>query len=315
MVSDLIFSSIIVSILILIIMIGFGFSIFARTKKTSLFFDIFIFVLMLVMLVMIVLIYFFYPRTTQTPSPSPEPQPIQPSPIMPSPFTSVSQMPKYFQYDPTSKNLKRLSFDKITDGKEIVDYFHKNDESLFVLSDGTIVSIFGQRIDRYPTNPPMQKVRVSKGNYVGLSNGNIYFSKDLKNWTKDTSYSNIINFDVPSNQTNILYLQTPNENILFDLNTMNSTKEPSSKKAYGSTQNSFLRFTNDGIFINDQMLYRDSRLGNVDSTDKFYIVPDKIQSKYKIRDIFATDNKAILKLEGDTSVPDQYFIGDELIYR
>ena len=63
-------------------------------------------------------------------------------------------MPKYFQYDPTSKNLKRLSFDKITDGKEIVDYFHKNDESYIIaeniqLTKARYIQLFGETLSEY----------------------------------------------------------------------------------------------------------------------------------------------------------------------
>jgi len=352
MVSNTIFTTIIILILAVILVVGFGLSLYFRTQKSPILFDIFLFVCTLILLVLSIIIVFFFqpdpsevpapqpvpgpapgpapgpgpvpqptpgPMPQPTPGPTPQPTPTpQPAPIAPSPILTRfgnANLPKYYQYDPKTKNLKRLNFDKITDGKEIVDYFHKNDETLFVLSDGTIVSIFGDRIDKYPTNPPIEKIRVTKGNYVGLSDGSIYFSKNLKNWVRDNSYSNVLDFDVPSDQNNILYIQTPSENLIMDLNTNYLTREPSSKKQYGSNVTSFLRFTNDGIFINDQFLYKDARLGNIDNKDKNYIIPLNTQNKYKILDIYSADDKAILKLESDANTSEQFFIGDELIYR
>jgi len=233
-------------------------------------------------------------------------------------------MLSYYQYDPSTKTLKRLSLENVTQGKELVDYFHKNDESLFVLDDGTIVSIVGDNITRYPSTG-IQKIRITNNRYVGLSNGKLYVSKDLTNWQHDTSKpSNVIDFDIPTKQNNILHLQTPTENLLLDVNTNGIlSREPATQKKYGTTTQSFVKFSNGGAFHNDQTYYKDVDLANIDDYDNLYIVPNKNtrtpssarQDNYQIQDILTSDNQSIAKIRSNNILPDKIYVGEDIIYR
>jgi hypothetical protein len=242
-------------------------------------------------------------------------------------ITSTStdgSMLSYYQYDPSTKTLKRLSLENVTQGKELVDYFHKNDESLFVLDDGTIVSIVGDNITRYPSTG-IQKIRITNNRYVGLSNGKLYVSKDLTNWQHDTSKpSNVIDFDIPTKQNNILHLQTPTENLLLDVNTNGIlSREPATQKKYGTTTQSFVKFSNGGAFHNDQTYYKDVDLANIDDYDNLYIVPNKNtrtpssarQDNYQIQDILTSDNQSIAKIRSNNILPDKIYVGEDIIYR
>lgn len=226
----------------------------------------------------------------------------------------------YYQFDPTNRTLKKLSIDNITDGTPISDYFHRNDESIFTLTDGTIVSILGDDIQKIRSSPPIQKIRILGNQYIGFSNGKLYLSSDLKNWREDTSKpSNIIDFDVPVNQNHILYIRTPKENILYDskTNQVISTEAPEPKR-FGSSVNSYVKYTPDAIIHtrdNQQTSYKGYIIGDVDNRDRLYIFPVKLNDDYTVKEIFTADNNVILKVDSFIQPRDQINVSNEVVTR
>lgn len=226
----------------------------------------------------------------------------------------------YYQFDPTNRTLKKLSIDNITDGTPISDYFHRNDESIFTLTDGTIVSILGDDVQKIRSSPPIQKIRILGNQYIGFSNGKLYLSSDLKNWREDTSKpSNIIDFDVPVNQNHILYIRTPKENILYDskTNQVISTESPEPKR-FGSSVNSYVKYTPDAIIHNrdnQQTSYKGYIIGDVDNRDRLYIFPVKLNDDYTVKEIFTADNNVILKVDSFIQPQDQINVSNEVVTR
>jgi hypothetical protein len=226
----------------------------------------------------------------------------------------------YYQFDPNDRTLKKLAIDKITDGTPISDYFHRNDESIFTLTDGTIVSILGDNIEKIRSSPPIQKIRILGNQYIGFSNGKLYLSSDLKNWREDTTKpSNIIDFDVPVNQNYILYIRTPKENILYDTKSNQViTTEPAEPKRFGSSVNSYVKYTPDAIIHNrdnQQTSYKGYIIGDVDNRDRLYIFPVKLNDDYTVKDIFTADNNVILKVDSFIQPQDQINVSNDVISR
>lgn len=233
-------------------------------------------------------------------------------------FGSSTFFTSYYQFDPRNRTLKKLSLDKITDGTPITDYYHRNDESIFVLLDGTIVSILGDDIERIKSSPPMQKIRVAGNQYVGFSNGKLYVSSDLKNWKEyPFSPTNVIDFDVPVGQNNIIYIRTQKENILWDAlnNKVISTEAPEPKR-FGSTVNSYVKYLQDGIVHtrgSEQQTYKGYIIGDVDNNDRLYIFPVKLNDDYTVKDIFTADNNVILKIDSFIKPSDSINVSSEVI--
>lgn len=226
----------------------------------------------------------------------------------------------YYQFDPNERSLKKLMIDNITDGTPISDYFHRNDESIFTLTDGTIVSILGDDIQKIRSSPPIQKIRILGNQYIGFSNGKLYLSSDLKNWREDTSKpSNIVDFDVPVNQNNILHFRTPKEGVLYDTKTNQvlSTEGPEPKR-FGSSVNSYVKYTQDAIIHNrnnQQNSYSGYIIGDVDNNDRLYIFPVKLNDDYTVKEIYTADNNVILKVDSFTKPQDRIDVSSQVVTR
>ncbi len=249
------------------------------------------------------------------------PSTIVPPMQMPPTLSSSEKAPttSYYGYNPSNQTLEWIDLDKVTLGKQILDTFHRNDESIFVLDDG-IITILGDEINRYTQGLPIKKVRVLKNEYVGLANGKIYKSKDLANWTLDSSKpTNVLDMDVPFNQDNILFIQTPNENLWIDVNTNQLiNKENSETRKYGSDLNNYLRKTNDGVYIvkdGMQSLFRGYGFGDVSNQNRFLVVPNQIKEGYKVIDSMNLDDKLLVKVETLTDKPDRTIQTRDLIYQ
>jgi len=226
----------------------------------------------------------------------------------------------YYQFDPMNRTLKKLSTDKITPGTPISDYFHRNDESIFTLTDGTIVSILGDNVETIKSSPPITKVRILGNQYIGFSNGKLYLSSDLKNWKEyPMSPSDVVDFDVPVNQNNILYIRTPKENIIYDDKTMKIiSKEAPEPKRFGSNLNSYVKYTPDSIIHyrnNQQTSYQGYVIGDVDNQDRLYIFPVKLNDDYTVNEIFTADNNVILKVDSFNKPADQINVSNDVITR
>jgi hypothetical protein len=248
---------------------------------------------------------------------------IPPGPVFPEMaskpnFGGTTFFTSYYQYDTKDKSLKKLSLDKITGGVNVSDYFHRNDETIFVLDDGTIVSILGDDIQRYKTSPSIQKIRISGNQYVGFSNGKLYLSSDLKNWTENQGTpKDIVDFDVPVGQTNILYIRTPKENIIYDVkaNKVLSTESPDPKR-FGSNLNSYVKYTQDGIVHNrgsQQNSYQGYLIGDVDNKDNLYIFPVKLDESSMIREMYTADDNVILKIDTFKTPSDKINVANQVI--
>jgi hypothetical protein len=237
--------------------------------------------------------------------------------LQPPNFGGSTFFTTYYQFDPNDRTLKRLAIDNITDGTPISDYFHRNDESIFVLTDGTIVSIIGDEIQKIRSSPPIQKIRILDNQYIGFSNGKLYLSSDLKNWREDKSKpSNIIDFDVPVNQNNVLYIRTPKENILYDskTNQVISTEGPEPKR-FGSSLDSYVKYTQDAIIHNrgnKQTSYNGYIIGDVDNRDRLYIFPVKLNDDYTVKEIFTADNNVILKVDSFIQPQDRINVSNQV---
>jgi hypothetical protein len=231
--------------------------------------------------------------------------------------TSSSQEFVYYQFLPQEKIMKKLKLENLTEGRKIIDYFHKNDESLFVLEDGTIISIIGDNISTEKTVPPIQKIRVLGNNYIGLSGGKLFISKNLKDWSLDsTKPTNVIDFDVPVSQPNYLFVQTPSDNLVLDTTKNNRmiSRNKSETVKYGSNIDKFVRIDNQGVWINGKTLLKDYKIADIDQKDHVYIAPTQ-NKDYTISNIMTADDYAIMELKSDPKLPDRIFVGDQIIYQ
>ena len=258
------------------------------------------------------------------PPSSPAPSPTPSLPMMPPPPVSSNSSEKppttsYYGYNPNTKSLDLINLDNLTLGKQILDTYHRNDESIFVLYDG-IISVLGDEINRYTQGLPIKKVRISNNEYIGLANGKIYKSKDLANWVLDSSKpTNILDIDVPFQQDQILFIQTPSENLIVDNKTNQIlAKEASESRKYGSNLNNYLRRTNDGIYIVQdgmQSLYKGYSFGDVSNQNRFLIVPNNLKDGYKVVDSMNLDDKLLVKIETLTDKPDNKIMVKDLVYQ
>lgn len=256
------------------------------------------------------------PPTVPSTPPLNSPPIVSPTPSGPS---EVPPTTSYYAFNPNTNSLDLINLDTVTLGKQILDTYHRNDESIFVLDDG-IVTILGDEISRYPGSIPIKKIRISKNEYIALANGKIYKSKDLANWTQDTTKpSNILDMDVPFNQDNLLFIQTPTENLIFDNQTNQVLlKEPSETRKYGSNTNNFLRKTNDGIYVvrdGMQSLYKGYPFGDVSNQNRFLVVPSQLKDGYKVIDSMNLDDKLLVKVETKTNKPESKIMVQDLIYQ
>ena len=233
-------------------------------------------------------------------------------------FGGTTFLTSYYQYEPQSRTLKKLSLDNITGGQPVSDYFHKNDESIFVMTDGTIVSILGDKIEKIKSSPQIEKIRVLGNQYIGLSNGKLYLSSDLKNWKDYSPISGVIvDFDVPVAQNQILYVRTQKENILFDSqnNQVIQTESPEPKR-FGSNVNSFVKYTQEGIVHNrgnEKMSYNGYVIGDVDNKDRLYIFPVRLNDNYTVKEIYTADNNVIVKVESFVTPSDTLNVDSNVI--
>jgi hypothetical protein len=265
------------------------------------------------------------PNTTLTSPVTPSPPVSSPSPSPPvpsqqsTPSSDIAPTTSYYAYNPNTNTLELLNLDNVTYGKQILDTYHKNDESIFVLDDG-IITILGNEINRYTQALPIKKVRVLNNEYIGLANGKLYKSKDLANWTVDTTKpNNIIDMDVPFQQENILFIQTPTENLLIDSNNNQIiSKEASETRKYGSYVNTLIRKTNDGIYsVKDgmQSLYRGYQFGDISNQNRILLVPNQLKEGYKVIDTMNLDDKLLVKIETQTNKPDPKIQVKDLVYQ
>jgi hypothetical protein len=236
-------------------------------------------------------------------------------------MTSDSLSPIYYIVNPETRSLSKINLQKTIGNQKLIDYFHKNDETIFVLADGTIVSIIGSNVNKFSSLPNVKKIRILNNQYVGLANGKIYLSKDLKTWTLDNSRPNgsIVDIDVPSNQNNILFVQTPNDSILYNVSNQNAilSRGPSEKRKYGSTVDYFIKLDNNGItsnLLDSKKTFKGYTLGEIDHEDHIYIVPDRV-GNMKVQDLFSSDNQAIVSLMGDETAPERIKLDANFIYQ
>ena len=234
---------------------------------------------------------------------------------------SNSMSPVYYIVNPQTKTLTKINLQKTIGDQRLIDYFHKNDESIFVLQDGTIVSIIGSNVNKYNSLPNVKKVRILNNQYVGLANGKVYLSKDLRTWNLDNSRPNasIVDIDVPANQNNILFVQTPNDSILYNVSNRNAilSRGPSEKRKYGSTVDYFIKLDSNGItsnLLDTKKNFKGYSLGEIDHEDHIYLFPDRI-GNMKVQDLFSSDNQAIVSLMGDETAPDRIKLDANFIYQ
>jgi hypothetical protein len=128
-----------------------------------------------------------------------------------------------------------------------------------------------------------------------------------------------LDMDVPFNQDQILFIQTPNENLWIDANTNQVVnKESSEVRKYGSDLNNFLRKTNDGVYIvkdGMQSLFRGYGFGDVSNQNRFLVVPNQIKEGYKVIDSMNLDDKLLVKVETLTDKPERMIQTRDLIYQ
>jgi hypothetical protein len=243
--------------------------------------------------------------------------------VVVSPFiTSTISEPSnqnfvYYQFLPKEKIMKKLNLDNLTAGKKIIDYFHRNDESIFVLSDGTVISIIGDKITTEKSVPPIEKIRVLGKNYIGLSNGKLFISRDLKDWTLDsTKPSNVIDFDVPTKQSNYLFVQTPTDNLILDTTKNNRivSREKSDTLKFGSTLDKYVKIDNQGVWINGKTLLKNYKIADIDQNDHVYAVPSETR-EFTATNIMTADDYALMELQSDPNLSERIFVGDQIIYQ
>lgn len=218
----------------------------------------------------------------------------------------------YYAYNPSNKTLNKLNLSRTIGNAQLSDYFHKNDESLFVMKDGTIVSIIGNTTRKFNTLPNVKKIRISNNQYIALADGKIYTSNNLRNWVLDASKpTNILDIDVPSQQTNLLHVTTPTENLFIDAqqNKVLSRSGPEKKK-FGSNVNKFVRFADSGVYLHDQYFQKGYAFADIDHYNRVYLVPDNI-SGYKVNNLHSSDQLAIIELN-TTNGPDKINVSDQI---
>lgn len=220
----------------------------------------------------------------------------------------------YYTYNPNQKTLTKLNLQQTIQNKQISDYFHKNDESLFVLKDGTIVSILGKTTRNFKTLPNVQKIRILNNQYIGLANGKLYSSKDLKTWSLDNSKpNNIVDIDVPAKQSYILHMSTPQQNLTIDTrkNKVLSQSKSETKK-FGSDLNNFVRFADSGVYLHDKYFEKGYAYADIDHMNQVYMVP-KIVSGYNVNDLHTSDQLAIVGLNVMNG-PEKIDVGDQILF-
>lgn len=225
---------------------------------------------------------------------------------------STSKTTTYYSYDPKKRTLSKLNLSETVFNKPLSDYFHKNDESLFVLKDGSIVSIIGNMTRKINSLPKTQKIRIVNGKYVALADGKIYYSTNLKNWTLDaTKPKDVIDIDVPSQQTNLIHIQTPAENLIVDdsQNKILSSSKSETKK-YGSHVKNFVRFSDSGVYLNDKLFQQGYQFAGIDHNNQIYLVPKNI-SGFDVSELHTSDNNAIVGLNTPNG-PSKINIGDQI---
>lgn len=218
----------------------------------------------------------------------------------------------YYSYNPSSKTLNKLNLSKTIGNGQLSDYFHKNDESLFVLNDGTIYSIIGNSTRKFNTLPKAKKIRIANNQYVALADGKIYTSNNLKNWTLDsTKPMNILDIDVPAQQNNFLHITTPKENLIIDVqqNKVLSSSKPDTKK-YGSNVNNFVRFADSGVYLHDKYFQKGYSFADIDHYNRIYLVPDNVAG-YKVNNLHTSDQLAIVELNTKNG-PDKINVADQI---
>lgn len=218
----------------------------------------------------------------------------------------------YYSYNPDKQTLTRLNLGKTLDNKPLSDYFHKNDETIFVANDGTIVSILGNMTRKFQTLPGTKKIRILNNQYVALANGRIYTSKDLQSWKLDSSKpNNILDIDVPADQSNLLHIQTPKENLIIDANQNKvlSTSKSETKK-YGSNYKQFVRFADNGIHIHDKNFEKGYLHADIDHYNRVYLVPKSV-SGYSVKDLYTSDQLALIGLQTKNG-PDIIQVGEQI---
>lgn len=218
----------------------------------------------------------------------------------------------YYSYSPNSKTLTKLNLSKTIGNGQLADYFHKNDESLFVLKDGTIVSILGNSTRKFNTLPNAQKIRIVNNQYVALANGKLYTSKNLKDWTLDGSKPiDIVDIDVPAQQSNYLHIQTPKENLVVDVlqNKVVSSSKPETKK-YGSSVNHFVRLADSGVYLHDKYFQKGYDFADIDHYNQIYLVPKNV-SGYEVNDLHSSDKLAIVGLKTNNG-PNKINVADQI---
>ena len=228
--------------------------------------------------------------------------------ILPPTLDSVA----YYSFDSDKQKLTKLNLSKTIGNKQIKDYFHKNDESIFVLSDGSLVSIIGNSTRNIKSLPNVQKIRILNNQYVALSNGKIYSSNDLQKWTLDQSKpTSVLDIDVPSKQTNILHIRTPKQNIVYDTrqNKVISTAASEPIKL-GSDISKVIKQGTNNVNIKDQ-LYNGYKFSDIDDKNTVYLVPEKIMG-YNINNVLTADNQAIIGIVETGNLPDTIFTNNQL---
>jgi hypothetical protein len=181
-----------------------------------------------------------------------------------------------------------------------------------VLEDGSIVSIIGNMTRKFNSLPRTQKIRIVNGKYVALADGKMYYSSNLKNWTLDaTKPKDIIDIDVPSQQTNLLHIQTPRENIIIDdsQNKVLSSSKSETKK-FGSNVNNFVRFSDSGVYLNDKLFQQGFQFADIDHNNQIYLVPNNI-SGFEVSELHTSDNNAIIGLNTSNG-PTKISVGDQI---
>jgi len=230
-----------------------------------------------------------------------------------NPSTLASSTPfTYYTYNPSNKTLNKINLSRTIGSSQLADYFHKNDESLFVTMDGNIVSIIGNTTRKFNTLPNVKKIRISNNQYVALANGKIYTSNNLRNWILDaTKPNNVLDIDVPAQQTNLLHITTPMENIFIDAqqNKVLSRSGPEKKK-FGSNVNKFVRFADSGVYLHDQYFQKGYPFADIDHYNRVYLVPDNI-SGYKVNNLHTSDQLAIIELNTSNG-PEQINVSDQI---
>jgi hypothetical protein len=228
--------------------------------------------------------------------------------------TATNEPTTYYSYNPKSKTLTKINLQKTIGNSGLSDYFHRNDESIFVSKDGTVTSILGSISRQYKSLPNVKKIRILNNQYVGLADGKIYTSKDLQNWTLDrTKPANILDIDVPANQIHMLHMRTPTQNLTLDT-TQNKiiSSSKSENKKYGSDLNNFIRFGDSGVHIHDKYFQPGYKFAEIDHYNRVYFVPESING-YNVKDVYTSDQLALVGLN-IVNGPDTINVGDKIKY-